>query len=479
MTEPIARIPVTVDSLPEARPGPWRSLRDALSGREFDFTREPLGRAIFLLAVPMGLEMAMESVFAVCDMFFVARLGVDAVAAVGLTEGVITVVYAVAVGMSMAATAMVARRIGEGRPRAAAVAAGQAVLLGIGVAAVIGTAGATQASRLLDLMGGSVSLVAGGTGYTTVLFGGSATIMLIFLNNAVLRGAGDATRAMRALWLANAVNLVLDPCFIFGWGPFPELGLTGAAVATTIGRGTGVLYQGLVLGRGTGRIRLERWAFVPDWPVLLRLLRVSVGGVGQHLVATASWVVLVRLVSSFGSAAVAGYTIAIRIILFALLPSWGVANAAATLVGQNLGAGLPDRAARAAWRTGWVNAALLMAVGAVFICWPGALVGLFTQAPAVVAVGTSCLRLIACGYGFYAFGMVIVSAFNGAGDTVTPTLVNLGCYWIFQIPLAWGLSRRLMLGPDGVFLAITLAESLLAVVGILLFRRGRWRHRII
>lgn len=454
--------------------GWWAAVREAIRGSEQDYTEGSLKRAITLLSIPMVLEMGMESVFAVVDVFFVARLGADAVAAVGLTEAMLAVVYSVALGLSMATTAMVARRIGEKDPEAAAVAAAQAIWIGVAVSVLTGLA-ALGAARLLTLMGGSEALVAAGWGYPAVMLATSFSIYLIFLNNAIFRGAGDAAIAMRSLWLANLINIVLDPCFIFGLGPFPELGLTGAAVATAIGRGTGVLYQFVVLARGRGRIRLRRAHFRLEPRVLLRLLRVSLTGIGQFLIGTASWVGLVRITALFGSAALAGYTIALRIIMFALMPSWGMCNAAATLVGQNLGAGKPERAERSVWLTGLYNMLFLGAVGVVFVALAGPLVRLFTADAAVTATGVLCLRLVSLGYPFYAYGMVMVQAFNGAGDTVTPTVINFFCYWLLQIPMAWTMAILWDLGPAGVFLAITLAESVLAAVGVLVFRRGRWK----
>jgi putative MATE family efflux protein len=454
-----------------------QALRLALAGAELDYTRLPIGRAVLLLAVPMMLEMAMESVFAVCDVFFVSRLGIQAVATVGLTEAVITLVYAAAVGLSMATTAMVARRIGEGNRRAAGVAAIQAILLGLGVALLFALPGVRHASGLLRLMGGSADLVAHGSGYTAVLLGGSVTILLLFLMNAVFRGAGDAALAMRALWLANGINLVLDPCLIFGLGSFPELGLTGAAVATTIGRGCGVIYQLIALSRGRGRVRLEPGVLRLEAPVLLRLARVSVGGIGQYLISTSSWILLVRIISSFGDAAVAGYTIALRIVMFTILPAWGIANAAATLMGQNLGAGRPDRAAAAVWRTAWYNTGFLMIVAVLFVTGAELLVKLFQGEGDVLAHGVSCLRLVSYGYLTYGLGMVMTQAFNGAGDTTTPTVINFACYWLVLLPLAWLLSRHTELGVNGAFAAVPLADAVLAVVGILVFRRGAWRTR--
>lgn len=467
----------TDDALPliVQRRGVWATVRLALAGSEQNFTSGSIGRAIFILAVPMVLEMVLESVFAVTDAFFVARLGVDAVATVGFTEAMVTLVFAVAVGMSMATTAMVARRIGERDEVGATEAAVQAVALGIIVSLVIAVPGALFARQLLELMGGSPELVAAGSGYTTALIGGSTTIMLLFLINAVFRGAGDAATAMRVLWVANGINIVLDPCLIFGLGPFPEMGVTGAAAATTIGRGCGVLLQLWILFHGNQRVRFTLRRLVLRPRVMLRLLRVSVGGVMQFLIGTSSWVCLVWIIGRFGSGAVAGYTIAIRVIVFAIMPAWGLANAAATLVGQNLGAGQPRRAETSVWRAALYNMLFLVGLAVFFIVFAEPVIRLFTGDPEVVAFGTSCLRFISYGYGFYAYGMVMVQAFNGAGDTTTPTVINFFCYWLFQIPLAFALAAWTQLGPSGVFIAITVAESLIAVVGILVFRRGAWK----
>lgn len=457
----------------------WGTLRRALAGSDEDYTQGPIGRAVFLLSIPMVLEMVMESVFAVVDVFFVSRLGAEAVAVVGITESILTLVYAVALGLAMATTATVARRIGEKKTDEAAVAAVQAIVLGLLVAITLGVPAALFADDLLRLMGVAEPVVAQGIGYAAVMLGGSGTVLLLFLINAVFRGAGDAATAMRVLWLANAVNLVLDPCLIFGLGPFPELGLTGAAVATTIGRGLGVVFQLVVLWRGRSRIALTRRHLVVVPEILFRLLRLSVGGMFQYLIATGSWLALVRLVSLFGSAAVAGYTIAIRIIIFSILPSWGMSNAAATLVGQNLGARQPDRAAAAVWHTGRYNMAFLLGVSVLFLVFPRALVGWFTSDPEVLRFGVSTLRILCSGYGFYAWGMVMVQAFNGAGDTRTPTLINLGAYWVLQIPLAWLLARHTTMGVHGVLWAVPIAECVLSVTGILAFRRGRWRERTV
>ena len=453
------------------------TVRESLSGKQHDYTAGPLRRAILLLAVPMILEMVMESVFAICDIFLIARVGIDAVATVGLTESVLTLIYAVAIGLAMATTAMVSRRIGEKDEKAASVAGMQAIYLGLGLGLLIGIPGWLYAPRLLELMGAQASVVESGSGYTAILLGCNVVIMLLFLNNAVFRGAGDAALAMRSLWLANGINLVLDPCLIFGLGPFPEMGVTGAAIATTIGRGSGVLYQFLVFRSNRGRIELRGPALRLRPAVLLRLVRISIGGVGQFLIATASWVALMRIVAPYGSAALAGYTIAVRIVVFALLPSWGLANAAATLVGQNLGARRPERAERAVWLTGIYNMVFLGVVTVVFVAAAPWLVAIFTGDGRITPVAEASLRIISYGYVFYAWGMVLTQAFNGAGDTTTPTWINLFCFWMFQIPLAWFLANEAGLGPRGVFWAVAIAESVLAVTAAIIFRRGKWKTR--
>ncbi len=470
-------LPYPAPSRPGRLAALWRDLREAIKGSEQEFTEGSFSRAIILLAIPMVLEMVMESVFAVVDVFFVAKLGADAVAAVGLTESIITLVYAVAMGLSMAATATVARRIGEKDRQGAVVTAVQAIAIGIIVSLPITAIGLIFAPKILALMGASTNVIEIGAGYTTVMLAGDATIMLLFLINAIFRGAGNAAIAMRVLLIANTINIVLDPCLIFGLGPFPELGVTGAAVATNIGRGIGVLYQLHVLFRGQGRIQLNRNELKLSPLVMLQLVRVSLGGVFQILIATASWVGLTRIMAQFGSAALAGYTIAIRIIVFSILPSWGLSNAAATLVGQNLGAKKPERAEKSVWLTGFSNMLFLIGVGLIFILFPERLVTIFTSDPNVVPYAVECLRIVSYGYLFYAYGMVVVQAFNGAGDTYTPTLINLGCYWLVQIPLAYLLAMPLQIGATGVFIAITVAESLLAVVGILVFRRGKWKEK--
>src|SRR5256885_348381 len=457
--------------------GWWSVVRDAVRGVPHDYTAGSLGRGIVLLAIPMVLEMGMESIFAVVDVFWVSRLGPDAVATVGLTESIMTLVYTAAMGLSIGVAAVVARRIGERRPDAASEAAVQGIALGLGVAAVVAAVGITLAPRLLAVMGASPAVTAIGSGYTRMLLGGSATVLLLFLINAIFRGAGDAAIAMRVLWLANAINILLGPCLIFGLGPFPRLGVTGAAVATTIGRGTGVLYQVYRLRRGDARVVIRRVKLALRPAVMATLLKLSGSGTFQVLVGTASYIGLVRIMSSFGSAALAGYTIAIRILVFALLPSWGLSNAAATMVGQSLGAGKPERAERAAWLAGGYNMVVLGTVGVLFIFLAGTIVGLLTHDPVAWPTGAVGLRTTSLLCVFCALGMVLTQAFNGAGDTWTPTFINLGCFWLWGVRLAYVLARVWGLGPQGVFLAITVAYSTLALVSVVLFKRGRWKLR--
>jgi putative MATE family efflux protein len=455
----------------------WAIVRAAMRGTRHDYTDGPIGRAIVLLAIPMVLEVALESVLAVVNVFWVGRLGADAVATVGITESMLALIYAVAIGLSMGAAATVARRIGEKDPERAAVAAVQSIALGIAVAVPIGVAGATLAPRLLSAMGAAPSVLSTGTTFTRIMLGVNVVILLLFLINAIFRGAGDASMAMRSLWLANIVNLALDPCLIFGLGPFPRLGVTGAAVATCIGRGSGVLYQLWTLSRGQGRIVIGRRHLAIDPAAMLRLLRVSGNGILQVAIGTASWIGLVRILSGFGSAVLAGYTIGIRIIVFAIFPSWGMSNAAATMVGQNLGAKKPDRSERAVWIAGFYNMLFLGSIGIAFVVFTRPLIGLFTSDPEVARYGVECLRTISFGFPFYAFGMVFTQAFNGAGDTWTPTRINLFVFWLFEIPLAWFLSHRAGFGPRGAFFAVMVAFSSLAVVSGTLFRRGKWKEK--
>jgi putative MATE family efflux protein len=455
----------------------WGSIREALRGSHQDFTAGSLNRAIFLLAIPMVMEMVLESLFAVVDVFWVSRLGADAIATVGLTESLLTLVFAVGMGLALSTTAMVARRIGEKDPSGAAVAGVQAIVLGLATSLLIGVPCWFYAPHLLQLMGASPQIVATGSGYARIALGGCGAIVMLFLNNAIFRGAGDAAVAMRLLWVSNIINLFLDPCLIFGWGPFPQLGVTGAALATFIGRSIGVLYQVYRLLRGTERIRIFTSQLRVDLGVLFRLVRVSLTGILQFAIANVSWIGLVRIVSLFGSAALAGYTIAIRIVIFVILPSWGLSNAAATLVGQNLGAKQPERAEQSVWRTGLYNMAFLGTVGAFFILFAEPIIRLFTHDPAVVPLAVSCLRILSYGNIGFAYGMVMLQAFNGAGDTVTPTIVNFFGFWLFEIPLAYALAVPLQFKANGAYFSIVLSESAIAVAGILLFRRGRWKRQ--
>jgi putative MATE family efflux protein len=455
----------------------WSSIREAIRGSHQDFTTGSLNRAILLLAIPMVLEMVLESLFAVVDVFWVGRLGADAVATVGLTESLLSLVFAVGLGLSLSTTAMVARRIGEKDPSGAAVAGVQAIAIGLAFSLAVGIPCFFLAPQLLRLMGASPQIVAVGSGYTRIALGGSGAILMLFLNNAIFRGAGDAAIAMRLLWVSNIINLILDPCLIFGWGPFPKLGVTGAALATLTGRSIGVLYQFYRLLRGSERIRILRNQLRLDLGVLLRLLRVSLTGILQFAIAHTSWIGLVRIVSIFGSAALAGYTIAIRIVIFVLLPSWGLSNAAATLVGQNLGAKQPERAETSVWRTGFYNMLFLGGIGLVFMLFAEPVVRLFTQDPQVVPLAASCLRIISYGNVGYAYGMVMLQAFNGAGDTLTPTVVNLFGFWFIEIPLAYCLALPLGMRSNGVFISIVVAEAAIAIAGILLFRQGRWKRQ--
>ena len=453
----------------------FRLFLAALRGSETNFTSGSINRAIFMLSVPMILEMVMESLFAVVDIFFVAKIGPEAVAIVGLTESVLTLVYSVAIGLSTAATALVSRRIGETNARKAGTTAGQAILVSVVVALAMGLPGALLAESILRLMGGNAQLVANGAGFTRMIFASAPAIVLLHTLSGCLRGSGDASVAMRSLWLANGVNIVLCPVLIFGLGPIPALGVLGSAVATTTGRTIGVLYQLYALTRRSGAMQIRRADLTPNPDIIRNLLAVSAGGTGQFLIGSASWVFLTRVVSTFGSEVVAGYTIAIRILIFTILPSWGMANAAATLVGQNLGAGQPERAETSVWRAALCNMIFLLLVGILFYTGAHEIVGLFDRTPGVVAVAVQCLRVFCIGYVAFAYGMVVSQAFNGAGDTRTPTLINIVCFWMLEIPLAYTLAHSLNWGPSGVFWSVAISETLLAVISIWVFRRGHWK----
>ncbi len=456
------------------RPRIWPAIKEALRGSHQDYTTGSLNLSILLLAIPMVLEMVLESLFAVVDVFWVSRLGANAIATVGLTESVLTLVFAVGLGLGIATTAIVARRIGEKDPEGAAVSAVQAIFLGLMLSALFGIVFAVLAPRLLGIMGASPAIVATGTNYMRIALGGSGVVLMLFLNNAIFRGTGDAAIAMRLLWVSNILNLILDPCLIFGLGPFPKLGVTGAALATFSGRGIAVLYQFYRLGQGTDRLKILARHLRLQADVLWRLIHTSALGIVQFLIGQASWLGLVRIVSLFGASALAGYTISIRIVIFAILPAWGLSNAAATLVGQNLGAGHPDRARSAVLRTGLWNMIFLGSVGLVFIAFAPSIIQLFTQDPEVVRIGISSLRIFSCGNVAFAYGMVLLSAFNGAGDTLTPTYVNLFGFWVVEIPLAWWLAMHTSLGVNGVFVSVVVAQSLIVLISLVLFRRGRW-----
>jgi len=447
----------------------------SLSGKEIDFTSGSIRKAIFLLSVPMVLEMLMESIFALVDIAFVSMVSVNAVATIGLTESVITLVYAVAIGLSMAATAVVARRTGEKDSKGANEAAVQVILLGCVIAVIVGIIGVLFPKEILSLMGGEPDLIEEGYKYTQILIGGNITIFLLFLINAVFRGAGDASVAMWVLLIANVLNIILDPIFIFGLGPIKAYGVEGAAIATTIGRGTAVVIQLFILFYGWSKIKITIRDIVFRYKIMINIIRVSLGGIGQFLIGTSSWVFLMRIMAEFGSEALAGYVIAIRVMMFSFMPSWGMSNAAATLVGQNLGAANPDRAERSVWLTSKYNAYFMLLISLIYLFFARNIIGFFKTEPEVIYYGGLALQIVAAGYVLYAYGMVVTQAFNGAGDTKTPTIINFFCFWLFQIPFAYLTALVFNFGPVGVFLSITLAEILIAIIAIVWFKRGKWK----
>ena len=458
------------------REGLFAILRQALGDNRHDVTQLPVRRAVLLLAIPMVAEMLMESLFSLADIFWVSKLGAAAIATVVLTESMLIIVYSFAMGLSMGGAAIVARRVGEKDPSGAARATVQAIALGLALAVVVGLVGGLAGHRLLAAMGASSDVVRIGGRFTRVMLGGSVTVILLFMTNAAFRGAGDPAIAMRTLWLANGINIVLGPTLVFGLGPIPALGVTGAAIATTIGRGIGVVYQMRALRAGRGHLAVRREHLRVDRAVQATILRLSGTGIIQILIATTSWVGLTMVVTSFGSRAVAGYGIATRVVMFALMPSFGMANAAATLVGQNLGAGQPELAEQAVWRASFYNLLFLGSVGLLFVAFGDVIVGAFNHDPVIVGYGTKALRIISAGFLFYAFGMVVTQSFNGAGDTRTPTLINFFAFWLLEIPVAWLLSKPLGLGPTGVFVAVLVGFSTMAIVASLLFRRGTWKR---
>jgi putative MATE family efflux protein len=448
---------------------------ESISGTEMDFTTGSIGRAVFLLSVPMVLEMVMESIFAIVDIFFVSRLGSEAVATVGITESLITIVYSIGGGLAMATTALVARRTGEKRPEEASKVAFQAIITGVLVSFLIAVPGFLWSSDLMRLMGGTAEMQNSFSEYTRIMLGFNGIIIVLFIINAVLRSSGDAAMSLRVLVIANLINMILDPLLIFGIGPFPELGIKGAAIATTTGRGIGILFQLFLLFRGKRRIRLTLADIRIEPHTIWQIIKLSLGGIGQSLIATTSWVGMVRIIASFGSNVVAGYTIALRIIIFGLLPSWGISNAASTLVGQNLGANQPERAARSVWMTAKINMVILSVFGLVLTLFPGPFIRLFIHDPEVIVPGIQALRIISIGFLFYGLGMVLIQSFNGAGDTVTPTRVYFICFWLIEIPLAWILSKPLGMGQTGTFTAIVVAETIMTIIALFLFRQGKWK----
>jgi putative MATE family efflux protein len=453
----------------------WTILQEAFRGSNRDFTEGSIGTAVFLLSVPMIIEMLGESLFAVVDIFYVGKLGSNAVAVVGITETALVLIYAIAIGLSIGATATIARRIGEKEPEEAAKTAFHVLVLGTIVSAIIGVIGVIFAPNFLQLLGAEPEVIKLGTTYARIMFGTNFVILFLFLLSAIFRGAGDAAVAMRVLWLANILNIILAPIFIF----YFDFGVTGAAIATSIGRGIGVICAFAMLWSNTGRITIQRRHCKFEPILLWNLVKLSASAVLQFTIGTASWIGLMKVISKFGSEAVAGYTIGIRVIVFALLPSIGMSNAAATLVGQNLGAEKPERAEKSVWKAAFYNGIFLTTVGILFIIFAHPIVSIFTQEPNVIAYGTDTLRIVSYGFLFYAVGMVLESSFNGAGDTWTPTYLNFFIFWMFEIPLAYVLANYFGMGTHGVLWAITVAFSTLAVVSYIIFKRGKWKLKVV
>lgn len=452
--------------------------KQAVNGSEQNFTQGSIDKAIFLLSVPMVLEMSMEALFVVVDALFVSRLhDNDAIATVGLTESVLALVYSLGMGLGMGATALVARRIGEKDATGASVGAIQSLYIGFLITVVITVIGIFFSNDILRLMGASELIISKYAGYTRWMLCGNITIIFLFLINGIFRGAGNASIAMRALWIANGMNMMLDPIFIFGWGPVPSFGVEGAAIATNIGRGTGVVFQlyHLVI-KNNAFVKVELDKLQVKWDIIWSLIKISAGSTGQFLIGSASWIFLYRIIATFGSAAMAGYTYGLRVIIFAILPAWGMANAAATLVGQNLGAKQPERAEKSVWRAGFFNMVFMASVMVIFLFSTDLILGIFTDDPTVLMYGTQCLQIVCMGYIFYSYGMVVTQSFNGAGDSFTPTMLSIFGFWLFQIPVAYLLSKTFGYGPKGVYFAIVMSESLMAISGILIFRRGKWKE---
>jgi len=452
-------------------------LKQSLRGGDHDYTQGSIRGTIVLLAIPMILELSLESVFAVVDMFFVGKLGPNAIATVGLTELAITIVYSVAIGLSTAATAVVSRRTGEKNPDAAAHAGMQSLLIALMITAITSTCGIVFAPDILKVLGAQPEVIKEGAAFTRIMLGGSLVIILLFLINGIFRGAGDAAMAMRSLWVASALNIILCPTLINGYGPFPELGLKGAAIATTIGRGIGVLYQCYHLFKGKGIIKIKLWHFKWDVPIIKTLIEVAWPATLQFVIQSGSWIALGILVAKTGGTdATAGYQVAIRNIVFFILPAWGLSNAAATLVGQNLGAGQPGRAEKSVLLTTKYNAAFMTVVTMVFLLFASPIISIFTKVPEVHHFGVLALQIIGAGFIFYGIGMVMMQSLNGAGDTKTPTWINFVGFWLFQIPLAWLLAKVLKMGPAGAFIAVPVAETFIALAAWFYFKKGRWKE---
>ena len=472
-------MPDSLHSTPPSSPSFWEDLFSTFKGTRHDFTSGSIVRAIALLAIPMVLEMLAQSLFGIVDVFFVGRLGPAAVAAVGIIDSLMVIIYTIGMGLAMAATALVARRIGEQDPETASLTAFQVLILGFAVSIPVALLGIFFTPDLMRLMGATEEVIQVGGPYGAIIFGFNFLILFLFIINATFRGAGDAVMAMLVLWLANLINILLDPALIFGWGPFPELGIRGAAIATCIGRGVGVIFQMYLLVRGSGRVKIAIQSMKLHVSIIRRIVIVALPATIQYFIGSASWIFIFWIIARFGTDAVAGYTIAIRIFIFALLPSWGMGNAAATLVGQNLGAKKPDRAEKSVWITATTNMIFLGIVALGIFIFAHPLVAIFSDEPAVIEFGTSCLRIVCITYVFFAYGMVTVQAFNGAGDTRTPTWINLISYWLLQIPLAYLLSQPLGMGANGVFTAIAIAQGVLAIVSVLWFRRGTWKLKVV
>ena len=455
----------------------WTLVKTSLKEEKFDYTRIPINKAVILLAIPMMLETSIEALFAVVDIFFVAKLGAEAVATVGITEAIITLLYAIGIGLSISITALIARRIGENNHYRAAVLAGQAIVIGIVLSIVIGVSGAVFAKDVLTFIGASQHIVNDLSGYTEIMLGGSATILMLFILNGIFRGAGEPVLAMKAIWIASIINIILDPCLIFGLGPFPELGIEGAAIATTLGRAIGAIYIAYMLFSGRSRIQVSMIHLKPQFDEMFLLLRVSFGGIFQFFIATSSWIFLMKIMAEFGSHALAGYTIAIRVVEFIMMPIWGLSNSVSTLVGQNLGALNVERARKAVYAVTKYNVILMLAVSIIFIIFAENVIGIFTSDTEIILIGAECLRILSYGFGLYGLGLAMIQAFNGAGDTMTPTWINGICFWLFQIPFAYWLSLSILEKPQGVYWAIFIAEGLMAVTALYIFKQDKWAKR--